>query len=60
MASTGTASRKMKLVAYIVHTKIGRRNQFRPGARSQCTVTMKFKPGQQGGEARRSPRRPWS
>ena len=44
MASTGTASRKMKLVAYIVQTKIGRRNQVSPGARSQCTVTMKFKP----------------
>ena len=35
MASTGTAKRKMKLVAYIVHTKIGRRNQVSPGARSQ-------------------------
>ncbi len=31
MASTGTASRKMKLVAYIVQTKIGRRNQVMPG-----------------------------
>ncbi len=31
MASTGTAKRKMKLVAYIVHTKIGRRNQVSPG-----------------------------
>ena len=44
MASTGTASRKMKLVAYIVQTKIGSRNQVRPGARSQWTVTMKFRP----------------
>ncbi len=35
MASTGTASKKMKLVAYKVHTNTGRRIQVMPGARSQ-------------------------
>ena len=44
IASTGTASRKMKLVAYIVQTKIGSRNQVRPGARIRWMVTMKFRP----------------
>ena len=44
IASTGTASSEIKLVAYIAQTKIGRRNQVSPGARSQWVVTMKFKP----------------
>ena len=44
IASTGTASRKIKLVAYSVQTKIGSRNQVMPGARIQCVVTTKFKP----------------
>ena len=30
MASTGTANRKMKLVAYSVHTKMGSRHHVRP------------------------------
>ena len=44
MASTGAASRKMKLVAYSVQTNSGSRHQVRPGARSRWTVTMKFRP----------------
>ncbi len=44
MASTGTASRKMKLVAYSVQTNSGSRHHVRPGARILWVVTMKFSP----------------
>ena len=44
MVMTGVARRKMRLVAYIVQTKIGMRNQVMPGARMVCTVTTKFSP----------------
>ena len=41
---TGTANRKIKLVAYRVHTNNGNRHQVSPGARRRCTVTMKLRP----------------
>ena len=44
MVSTGTARRKIRLVAYSVQTKIGKRNQVKPGARKRCVVTMKLRP----------------
>ena len=44
MVMTGVASRKIRLVAYIVQTKIGMRNQCMPGARIVCTVTTKLSP----------------
>ena len=44
MVMTGVASRKIMLTAYMVHTKIGMRNQVMPGARMVWTVTMKFSP----------------
>ena len=44
MVITGVASKKMRLVAYIVQTKIGMRNQCMPGARIVCTVTTKLSP----------------
>ena len=44
IASTGVASTRIRLVAYIAQTKSGRRNQVMPGARSSWIVTMKFRP----------------
>ena len=41
---TGVARRKIRLVAYMVQTKIGMRNQVMPGARMVWTVTTKLSP----------------
>ena len=47
MASTGTASRKMKLVAYIVQTKIGNRNQVQSGGTQPMDRDDEVQSGQQ-------------
>src|SRR6202023_3104266 len=44
MASTGVASTKIRLVAYIDHRKSGIRNHVMPGARMRWIVTMKLRP----------------
>ena len=44
MVITGVASRKIRLVAYMVQTKIGMRNQVMPGARMVWMVTTKLSP----------------
>ena len=44
MPSTGVAITWMSAVAYIDHTNSGSWNQPCPGARSLCTVAMKFTP----------------
>ena len=44
MVMTGVASRKIRLVAYMVQTKMGIRNQVMPGARIVWTVTTKLSP----------------
>ena len=53
MASTGVASTMIMLLAYCDQTKSGKRNQVIPGARIVCTVTRKFKPGENRAKARR-------
>ena len=43
-ASTGVAITRMTLVEYMLHRKIGIRNQVMPGARIRWIVTMKLRP----------------